>query len=157
MPWRISKKVDLVWRLRTQWSLERGDDHFTKFTGTNPRRIRFHRENSIRETIMKPFLTATIVVLSAGAAFAQTASPPAHTNPSTPAVTTPSTTTPAAPAAGANSFTEAQARSRIEGAGYSDVSKLAKDKDGVWRGNAMKAGTSSAVSLDYQGNVVSGK
>jgi hypothetical protein len=106
---------------------------------------------------MKPFLTATIVVLSAGAALAQTASPPAHTNPSTPAVTTPSTATPTAPAAGANSFTEAQARSRIEGAGYSDVSKLAKDKEGVWRGNAMKAGTSSSVSLDYQGNVVSSK
>ena len=106
---------------------------------------------------MKPFLTVTIVVLSAGAAFAQTASPPAHTNPSTPAVATPSTAIPTAPAAGANSFTEAQARSRIEGAGYSEVSKLTKDKDGVWRGNAMKAGTSSTVSLDYQGNVVSSK
>jgi hypothetical protein len=44
-------------------------------------------------------------------------------------------------------------RSRIEAAGYTDVSKLDKDKDGVWRGKASKSGTSSDVSLDYQGNV----
>jgi hypothetical protein len=47
----------------------------------------------------------------------------------------------------------AQAQSRIEAAGYSDVSGLAKDKDGVWRGTASKGGASSDVSLDYQGNV----
>jgi len=44
--------------------------------------------------------------------------------------------------------------SRIEAAGYSDVSGLMKDKDGVWRGKASKAGKPFTVSLDYQGNVV---
>src|SRR4051812_30186230 len=37
-----------------------------------------------------------------------------------------------APVPGANSFTESQARSRIEDAGYSNVSGLRKDDQGVW-------------------------
>ena len=44
-----------------------------------------------------------------------------------------------APAAGANSFTEAQAKSRIEKAGYSNVSDLIKDKDGIWKGKGAVA------------------
>jgi len=48
----------------------------------------------------------------------------------------------------------AQAKSRIEAAGYTNVSSLTKDKDGVWRAMASKGGTSSNVSLDYQGNVL---
>jgi hypothetical protein len=66
---------------------------------------------------------------------------------------TPTTTT---PAAGANSFTEGQARSRIEGAGYTDVQNLKKDDHGVWRGQGMRNGTRSDVGLDFQGNVVVG-
>ena len=104
---------------------------------------------------MRHAFVAVMLMASTGAAFSQTATPSANTSPGMPAVATPSTTTnSSAPAAGANSFTEAQARSRIEAAGYSDVSKLEKDKDGVWRGHAAKSGTQSAVSLDYQGNVV---
>jgi len=30
---------------------------------------------------------------------------------------------------------------------------LAKDKDGVWRGSATKAGKKVNVGLDYKGNV----
>ena len=60
----------------------------------------------------------------------------------------------AAPAEGANSFSEAQARGRIAKAGYSSVSKLAKDDKGVWRGMAMRRGKKVAVGLDYKGNVV---
>jgi opacity protein-like surface antigen len=67
--------------------------------------------------------------------------------------TTPTTTT---PAAGANSFTEGQARSRIEGAGYTDVQNLKKDDQGVWRGQAMRNGARADVGLDFQGNVVIG-
>lgn len=59
----------------------------------------------------------------------------------------------ATPAAGANSFTEAQAQGRIVKAGYANVSKLAKDKDGVWRGTATKAGKTVNVGLDFKGNV----
>ena len=62
---------------------------------------------------------------------------------------------PGAPVAGANSFTEGQAKSRIESTGFSNVSELKKDDNGVWRGKAMKDGKSVDVSLDFQGNVVS--
>jgi putative membrane protein len=61
---------------------------------------------------------------------------------------------PAAPVPGANSFTEAQATERLMEAGYSDVSQLQKDDNGIWRGTAMKGGKSVSVGLDYQGNVV---
>lgn len=64
--------------------------------------------------------------------------------------------TTATPAAGANSFTEGQARSRIEAAGYTDVKDLRKDDQGVWRGTAMRNGSSAQVGLDFQGNVVTG-
>jgi hypothetical protein len=55
---------------------------------------------------------------------------------------------------GANSFTEGQARSRIEAAGYSNVTGLAKDKDGIWRGQATKGSVQADVGVDYKGNVV---
>ena len=42
----------------------------------------------------------------------------------------------------------------MEAAGYSNVSGLTKDKDGIWRGKASKAGKGVDVALDYQGNVV---
>lgn len=103
-------------------------------------------------------LAAAVVALlagttSGGGAFAQSA-PPANPNASTPAVANKNANNPGAPATGANSFTEAQARSRIEGAGYSNVSGLTKDRDGIWRGKASKGGTTVGVALDYQGNVV---
>jgi hypothetical protein len=99
--------------------------------------------------------TAVITVLvGAGGAFAQTMAPSANPNATTPAVASPNANNPGAPAAGANSFTEAQAKSRIEKAGYTNVSDLSKDKDGIWKGKASKAGTSVVVALDYQGNVV---
>ena len=66
---------------------------------------------------------------------------------------TPDTTNPNAPVEGANSFTEGQARSRIEAAGFTKVTDLTKDPKGVWRGRAMKGGAQVAVSLDFQGNV----
>ena len=57
------------------------------------------------------------------------------------------------PAKGANSFTEAEARRRIEAAGLSNVTGLTKDADGVWRGKAQqKAGGPVDVWLDYKGN-----
>jgi hypothetical protein len=78
-------------------------------------------------------------------------------NPSSPAAVTttsePSRTS-EAPVAGANSFTESQARGRIEERGFAQVTDLKKDDKGIWRGTAMKDGKSVAVALDYQGNVV---
>ena len=79
--------------------------------------------------------------------------PPAQNAPNNNAVNSPGGNNAAAPVAGANSFTEAQARSRIESQGYTNVSGLAKDGNGVWRGNAMKDGKNTNVSLDFQGNI----
>jgi hypothetical protein len=58
-----------------------------------------------------------------------------------------------APVAGANSFTEGQARGRIEAAGFADVTGLQKDDQGIWRGQAKRGGQQVGVALDYQGNV----
>jgi protein CpxP len=54
---------------------------------------------------------------------------------------------------GANSFTEGQARSRIEAQGFNDVTDLRKDDQGIWRGKAMRDGKSANVMLDFKGNV----
>ncbi|ESX94189.1 DUF4142 domain-containing protein [Mesorhizobium sp. M0761] len=78
------------------------------------------------------------------------------TSSTTPAVSTTDTTNSAAPVPGANSFTEDQAKSRIQDAGFSGVSKLTKDDQGIWRGQATKDGKTTTVALDYQGNVVAG-
>ena len=60
------------------------------------------------------------------------AAQPANRDANTPAVNTRnSPPNPGAPAAGANSFTEGQAKSRIEGHGYASVSGLRKDDQGV--------------------------
>lgn len=58
-----------------------------------------------------------------------------------------------APATGANSFTEEQARERVNAAGYMDVGALTQAADGTWQGPAMKDGASVTVVVDYQGNV----
>lgn len=60
------------------------------------------------------------------------------------------------PAKGANSFTAGQARTRFENEGYSNVSGLTKDNDGVWHGKAQKDGQQTMVWLDYKGNVGQG-
>ena len=59
-----------------------------------------------------------------------------------------------APLPGANSFTEGQAKSRLEANGYSNVTDLKKDENGVWKGSATNAGAKVNVSVDYRGNIV---
>ncbi len=56
-------------------------------------------------------------------------------------------------AKGATSFTEGQARSRIESAGFAKVSGLAKDADGIWRGHAEKEGRTLDVGFDFKGQI----
>ena len=63
------------------------------------------------------------------------------------------TTETKAPEAGANSFTEAQAKDRIEGAGFTQVTGLRKDDQGIWRATASKGGAQVNVSVDFRGNV----
>lgn len=59
-----------------------------------------------------------------------------------------------APLSGANSFTETQAKDRLLAAGYINVSALAKDTNGVWRGTGSNGGKSIKVAVDFKGNVV---
>jgi periplasmic protein CpxP/Spy len=54
---------------------------------------------------------------------------------------------------GSNSFTEPQARSKIEQAGYQKVTDLRKDDQGIWRAKAEKDGRNVSVGLDFKGNV----
>lgn len=93
------------------------------------------------------------VLLAASGAFAQSETP--STSQTTPAINTEQN--PGAPVAGKNSFTEAQAKSRIEDAGYEDVAGLKLDDQGVWRATATKDGKQAGVSLDFQGNVTMAK
>jgi hypothetical protein len=83
----------------------------------------FRNQAILWEHVMRNIFAAGIFACAAGRALAQTTPLPAPSS-GTSAVTTPNTNNPTAPVAGANSFTEAQARSRIEAAGYTDVSKL---------------------------------
>lgn len=61
------------------------------------------------------------------------------------------------PMPGANSFSESQARSRIESQGYAEVSPLVNDRQGIWQGTARKGNARVHVSVDYKGHVTAGK
>lgn len=95
-------------------------------------------------------LTALMMMVSTG--FAQSQTPTSSQK--TPAIATPDTSNPGAPVQGKNSFTESQARTRLEKAGYTDISYLQLDAQGVWRASAVKDAKPVQVSLDYQGNIV---
>jgi len=126
------------------------------------------------------FLASALSILAAGVVFAQpapttNAPPPGGTSmgaPANPAAPTPPSSSDKAaasgndnqavattsanadqPATGKNSFTKGQARHRIQKKGYSHVSGLTKDQDGVWRGSAQKDGQQVSVWLDFKGNV----
>ncbi len=99
--------------------------------------------------ILRAFVTSTALLL-ASSAVAQTAT---HAGAHNPAVKDSDAARVAAPAKGANSFSESQAKGRLTKAGYRTVSRLTKDKDGVWRGMAVRGGKQVHVGLDYKGNV----
>ena len=99
----------------------------------------------------RPFLLiAAATLLIAGHATAQQ---PAKSGPNNNAVNSSGQNNSNAPVAGRNSFTEGQAKSKIEEAGYTNVTALKKDDNGVWRGKAKKGSALSDVSVDFQGNV----
>ena len=99
---------------------------------------------------------ATILAVLASSAMAQTQNPPAQDSPQNSAINSQDSSNRQvnAPVAGANSYTESQAKSRIEKMGFGNVTDLKKDDNGVWRGRAMKSGQTVDVSVDYQGNVI---
>lgn len=104
----------------------------------------------------KSLAVAAALAVLASSAMAQTQNPPAQDSPQNSAINSQDSSNRQvnAPVAGANSFTEGQARSRIEKMGFADVTDLKKDDNGVWRGRAMKGGQMVDVSVDYQGNVI---
>ena len=79
----------------------------------------------------KTLIVGVTLALMCGSALAQTQAPPAQQGPGNRAVNTEGTNNSSAPVAGANSFTEGQAKSRIEAGGYSNVTELKKDDSGV--------------------------
>lgn len=125
----------------------------------------------------KTMIAALAIAMSMGAALAQTTSPAPGANTGSPGSnTTTGSSNPAvnpsgnAPSGvnasgkatilslsalerGANSFTEGQARTRLEGAGLTGVTELQKDDQGIWRGKAMRDGRSITVGFDYKGNI----
>ncbi len=122
---------------------------------------------------MKHIFAATMLLGAAclpGAASSQTqpVQPPGTPPAAVPATPAPSATPgPAATTAagtvaasalerGANSFTEGQARSRFEDAGFSGVQNLMKDEAGFWRARGMRNGASVDLAMDFRGRIAAG-
>jgi hypothetical protein len=102
----------------------------------------------------RSLVVAAALAFVASGAVAQ--APRAVDGPQQPAIDLRDTTRAAGPVRGSNSFTEGMARSRIENKGYTNVTGLINDDDGIWRGRAMHGGQQVDVALDYQGNVFHG-
>src|SRR6202047_2717087 len=101
----------------------------------------------LNEVVMRNSLVlAAVLAFAATGAVAQSQTPSANA-PQNPAISGSTSKQVEAPVKGRNSFTEGEAKSRIESNGFSDVSGLAKDDDGVWRGKAMKEGKRGEVGL----------
>ena len=69
------------------------------------------------------------------------------------AVDTTPTQDPAGAAAGASSFTEAQARAAFEKAGYAVTGPLTQTPDGLWQGMTMMNGNETTLGIDYKGAI----
>lgn len=109
------------------------------------------------KTIKTLVMAGCLTVVSVGCARAQEGSTPSP-NPgaaANPAVKSPSDTGSSTLAKGQNSFTKGEAKTRIEKAGYTDITGLAKDANGLWQAQAMHNGQHVNVALDYKGNVSS--
>ncbi len=101
-------------------------------------------------------LAACFSAASVGCAYAQenstpTPDPSAAANPAVQSGDMKSSTL----AKGQNSFTKAEAKGRLEKAGYTDITGLMKDGNGLWQAQAMHSGQRVNVALDYKGTVSS--
>lgn len=138
----VTTEITISGLFRNEVARQRLDAHGSVNTGL------IREETSVKNII----IAAALICASALSAHAQT-TPAANSSSGTPAVATPDSNG-TAPVEGANSFTQDQAKSRIEKAGFSDVKNLMKDDKGIWMATGMKDGKSVNVALDYQGNVV---
>lgn len=68
-------------------------------------------------------------------------------------VKAPDTQIQAVPATKGNLFTQEQARVHLAQLGYTNISELAKDQNGVWHGSATKDDKTMAVAVDIKGTV----
>jgi opacity protein-like surface antigen len=108
----------------------------------------------LQENIMKIIISCALAAaLLATSAAAQEADRTSHN----PAVKDNAVSKVEDAAEGSNSFTEEQAKGRIAKAGYSHISHLVKDEEGVWRGAAMHKGKRVSIGLDYKGNITTAK
>ncbi|WP_236020480.1 hypothetical protein [Sabulicella rubraurantiaca] len=57
---------------------------------------------------------------------------------------------------GSNSFTEGQARSRMEDAGITNVGELRRDDRGFWVGRGTRGGSQTDVAMDFRGRIAVG-
>src|ERR1051325_3549405 len=130
-----------------------GPSHLTPNETVTAKQDRHHRKGT---QMRHSFATAAILAVIATGALAQTQNPPAKDGPQNSAINRPDSSNRQvdAPVAGRNSFTEGEAKSRIEKMGFANVSDLKKDDNGVWRGRAMKSGQMVDGGVDYQGNVI---
>lgn len=102
---------------------------------------------------MRYRIGASLLVLAGAASLAACSEPGEPVNAAINEDLNTDTATAPAQTAGANSFTEEQAREQIANAGYSDVSDLVLTENGLWQGTAMLGGERTGVSVDYRGAV----
>lgn len=110
----------------------------------------------IRKSAPSRATIALLVAISAGVPAtlpAQTAPVASDQAAQNPATKSPDKMTGVPLAKGATSFTQEQAKKRLEEAGYSQVSDLTKDADGLWHARAMHHGHQVNAAVDYKGNV----
>lgn len=121
---------------------------------------------------MNPFIAATLImgcVATAASAQTQPPQPPSAPSPAAPAAPAPAPPAAAPPSAansrvvraaeleaGANSFTEGQARSRFEDAGFTNLRDLTKDDAGFWRGRGTRDGADLDLAMDFRGRIAAG-
>lgn len=99
------------------------------------------------------FLAALLTAGLSAAALAQTTTAPADPGTTTDAKQGVVLASPSGLQKGSNSFTEAQAKARLEDHGFTGVGGLTKDDNGVWWATASKDSKSVRVGLDFQGNI----
>lgn len=102
---------------------------------------------------MRFVLVAAAVAFVSTSAFADSSMMPAQSGPQNPAFHSNGFNNSNRPVAGANSYTQGEAVGRIRAKGYTHVSMLRKDGQGIWRGTARRNGHNGPVSVDFQGNV----
>ena len=93
---------------------------------------------------------AAVLVFAATGALAQSQNPPASNAPQNSAINNSDSSNRqvTAPVAGRNSFTEGEAKSRIEKMGFANVSNLKKDDNGVSGGSTTKGGKKGNGQID---------